>query len=198
MDIQVECNGLFCIFAALLCMILPLPWIIAVLTAAGIHEVSHILAAQISGGTIHSMTVGLSGAVIHASSMTVRKQLFCIFAGPATSLLLILTGRYTPQLALCGLVQGCFNLLPIYPLDGGRALHCITEAIFPTETAGSICKWIENTVIIAIVCLGLWASYVLKLGVEPIVISVLILSGVQSGKFSCKEEDLGVQWGHHV
>ena len=193
MDIQVECNGFIYIFAALLCLILPMPWIIAALTAAVIHELSHILAVLLSGGTIHGIMVGLRGAVIHTSSMTVRKRLVCILAGPAASLLLILTRRYTPHLALCGLVQGCFNLLPIYPLDGGRALRCITEGIFSAETAAFICKWIENGIMIAAVCLGLWASFILKLGAVPIMVSVLLFSGVRFGKISCKEENLGVQ-----
>lgn len=193
MDIQVECNSSIYIFAALLCLVMPLPWIIAALTAAAIHEVSHILAVFISGGTIHSMTVGLRVAVIRASSMTVSRQLFCILAGPAASLLLVLTGQYTPRLAFCGLVQGCFNLLPIYPLDGGRALRCISESIFSVKTATFICKWTENAVMIAVICLGLWAAVVLKLGASPVVVSVVLLSGIRNGKFSCKEENLGVQ-----
>ena len=45
-------------------------------------------------------------------------------AGPAGSFLMLLLCRVFPEAALWGTVQGLFNLLPVYPLDGGRVLRC--------------------------------------------------------------------------
>ena len=53
------------------------------------------------------------------------RELFCALAGPVGSLLLVTLQAWFPLLALCAFVQGCFNLLPLYPLDGGRALACV-------------------------------------------------------------------------
>lgn len=193
MDIRVEYRGAFFIFAALLCLTLPLPWVVAAVTAAMIHEIFHILAVLFFGGTIHMLTVGINGAVIDSSPMTVPQQLFCIVAGPMGSLLLILTGRFAPKLALCGFIQGMFNLMPLYPLDGGRAIRCMAEGLFPLETADIICKWIERILISLVVCFGIWASVIQKLGIAPILLSVLLISKAVNGKIPCKEGNLGVQ-----
>ena len=193
MDIQVDIRAGFCIFLAFLCLTLPLPWLAAAMTAAVIHETCHILAVFLSGGTIQRMIIGVHGAVIDASSLPVLPHLICILAGPAGSLLLALIGNSLPRLALCGLVQGLFNLLPLYPLDGGRALKCVTAYLYAPETADVICRWTERCVKTAIVIIGLWACFFLKLGMAPVAFSLLLLSGTSSGKFPCKEGNLAVQ-----
>lgn len=70
------------------------------------------------------------------------KELVCALAGPAGSLLLVLTFRMFPRVAVCALVQAAFNLLPVFPLDGGRALRCALTR-FCSKWANRIAVWAE-------------------------------------------------------
>ena len=60
-----------------------------------------------------------------AAPLPVGAELVCVLAGPAASLLLLLLVRPFPRLALCGFVQGVYNLLPLGRLDGARAVACL-------------------------------------------------------------------------
>ncbi|MBQ8768996.1 MAG: M50 family metallopeptidase [Oscillospiraceae bacterium] len=108
-------------------LILPLRWILAAVIAAAFHEVCHALAVYFCGGKVRRLSVGNRGAVMHADELPAVKALICILAGPAGSLLLLLLVRWIPRIALCALLQGFYNLLPIYPLDGGRAVRCLLD-----------------------------------------------------------------------
>ncbi len=114
-----------CIFAALTILLLPLKWAFAAFIAAAFHELCHILALHLCGGNVRNLSVGDRGAVIYADSMPMFKSLICVLAGPLGSLLLVAFMRWIPRIAFCALFQALYNLLPIYPLDGGRAFRCI-------------------------------------------------------------------------
>lgn len=193
MDTQVDINPWGFIFAAFLCLILPFAWVVAALTAALIHECFHILAVYLCDGRIYNLKVGIHGAVMETSVMPFWQQLFCVLAGPAGSLLLAQTGEYMPRLALCGFLQGLYNLMPLYPLDGGRMLRCLMEAMLSPESADNVCKWVEFLTIAVLLCIGLWACFVQKLGAAPVIIFLLIVSKAGYGKISCKEGNLRVQ-----
>lgn len=114
-----------CILTALTILLLPLRWIICVILAAAFHEWCHYIAVKLCGGRVETLSVGNRGAVLYADDMSALKTLICTLAGPMGSLFLVLFIRWIPRIALCAMVQGLYNLIPIYPLDGGRAIRCI-------------------------------------------------------------------------
>lgn len=110
------------IAGALILLLLPLEWIISCLIAALIHELGHYCAVLLMGGSVHGIKVGAVGTIMDASGLTPKREMVCLLAGPLAGLLTIITIRAYPAVALCGLIQSLYNLLPVYPLDGGRLM----------------------------------------------------------------------------
>ena len=188
-----EVSGTCCIWAALICLTLPLQWVLSAVAAAIIHEACHILAVFLAGGRINSIKIGTAGAVMDASELPEFRQILCILAGPVGSFSLVLAAGQMPKLAFCGLVHGLYNLLPIYPLDGGRLLACIAKKHFSPKSAHRICEWTKWTVMFVLFIFVLWMIRQWKTGIMPLLILLVMVYKTSSGKIPCKEGDLGVQ-----
>ena len=117
-------RGFFPVLALML-LLFPLRFLVGVLLAALIHELGHLLALKIAGGRVLSIRLRSFGARIEATPMSPGRAALCALAGPAAGALTIFAYKFFPELALAGLVQTVFNLLPVYPLDGGRAMRNI-------------------------------------------------------------------------
>ena len=88
-----------------------------------LHEMGHILALLVYGVPVRQFRLELSGAVLVTGSMDYRREIICSIAGPLANLLAQgLYGTY-PVFAFACLLLATINLLPIYPLDGGRILR---------------------------------------------------------------------------
>ena len=112
----------------------------AVLLAALCHELGHYAALRRRGGWVRAVRISALGAEMQvAGRMSYGGELLAVAAVvilhlwkknvPAVNLLLAaalgLLGRWWEPLYLLAGAQavlGCFNLLPILPLDGGRML----------------------------------------------------------------------------
>lgn len=130
----------FFFFAAIMLLLLPIRWILAGFAAALVHELGHSLAVRLLGGHLVSGQISSRGAKLTAAPMKPQWELAALLAGPAASLLLLFLHRLFPRIAICGFVQGCFNLLPIYPLDGGKALRCVKSIVFSRFERKTPCK----------------------------------------------------------
>lgn len=118
-----------------------------VLGAAAVHELGHWLALRWLGAEIRSLRVGLLGAVLETdcSRLSYGKELTAVLAGPGMNLLCAwLLSRLGPEAAAAvgaNLVLGGFNLLPLRPLDGGRALYLLTAWAWGPWAGDRTARW---------------------------------------------------------
>ena len=142
--------------------LLPLRWLGAVLIAAIMHELGHYCAVYLLGGEVHSFRVNVSGAVMQASGLNQFSEIICLLAGPLAGLLPLLVFRGFPVLAICGAIQSAYNLLPIYPLDGGKILREIILIAGGSERCFKIIEYFTIT-LLSIACIYIHFRYRISL-----------------------------------
>lgn len=108
------------------------------LCAAALHELGHYGAGRICGRRLKSLELSAVGAQMElsgAGALSYLQEMAVTLAGPLVNLVLgwlsIRMGWFFfagANLALAGL-----NLLPILPLDGGRALWCAVTCLAGEE-----------------------------------------------------------------
>ena len=121
----IETDGGFWLILGLMVLLFPVRVLAGILLAATIHEAGHILAVRLCGGRLNRIRLHIGGAELIAAPLSPGRELLCILAGPAAGALTVLAWRIFPELAVAGLLQTAFNLLPLPNLDGGSALRNI-------------------------------------------------------------------------
>lgn len=170
-------------------LVVPLRWLIAVFCAAMIHEAGHILVLRLQNREIRRIEIRLSGMAIHTQPLEPLEELVCALAGPAGSLLLLFAAPFYPELAVCGMFQGIWNLLPLYPLDGGRAVCSLLGLICP-EKAELITKIISGLFVLLMTVFFVAAAVHVRYLWIAFAFAVFRLAG---RKFSCNRSCLAVQ-----
>ena len=149
----------------------PLKWLVSWLAAALVHELFHYVALCLCRISVISVTVGVGGAKISTAPLSVGQECFCALAGPFGGLVLLFLSSYAPAVAVCAFFQSTYNLLPIYPLDGGRAVYCLIQSLFKPTTAEKIMKIWAWAVWICVSVLGLWLTFCCELGLIPVAVA---------------------------
>lgn len=171
-----------------------------------VHELAHALVARTEGLEIHDITLHIFGGMARLGSepATPSAELKIAVVGPGASFLLgvlflgldelvffgttfVAEGRVLRHLGVVNLVLATFNLLPGFPLDGGRALKAVlwkrhgdpAAALRTARSAG-------RSVAIALVGVGVWVYlytdrltglYSLSIGVV-----LLLVLGLKEGR----------------
>ena len=161
---------------ALAVLILPLRWLMAGAAAAAFHEGCHWAAIRLCGGKAVRLHIGGRGMRMAVEELSPGKELICALAGPVGSLLLLLTARLFPAVAVCAALQSAYNLLPIYPLDGGRALRCAVRLFLPVKMADKVSVWTERLCLAAILAGAAYAVIWLRLGLMPLLLAAMIFA----------------------
>lgn len=173
---------------ALLILILPLRWVAAFFLASTVHECFHYAALCACHSPVLQLRIGIGGIQMEIPELGYFQELMCALAGPVGELLLAFFYKSFPELAVCAIIQSAYNFLPVYPLDGGRALRCAANLIFP-HCADAVCKWVERLVFAGIVLVGIR----LKWSILAICAGCFLAIKLLSGKIPCKPSFLRVQ-----
>lgn len=183
----------FCIVLALSLLILPIKWIFAWIIASVFHELCHYAALKISGCKVLRIQINLNGAIMETDLLSCTAEILCALAGPLGGLSLLLIAKWCPRIAICGCFQSLYNLIPIFPLDGGRAVTSLLNKFFPGTKGTRIKDILENCILSGFLLCGIYAAAVLELGILPLLFAVILIVKNKIVKTSCKQRPLGVK-----
>lgn len=192
-NIPANVSGGAFLTAALLCLVLPLKWFLAALLAAAVHELFHLLALYACGGRMLGLSIGSRGASIQTGQLSRGRELLCALAGPVGGLMPLLFASRFPRLALCALVYSLYNLIPVCPLDGGRALSCAAYLLLSPKSADRVLLWVKCLCYGTLLSFGIYACFALGLGLLPLLPGILLIVETNPGKIPCKPLTKGVQ-----
>ena len=190
-NITIEVRPLLFLWLAAAVILLPVQWVAAWGVAVLVHEFCHYCAIRICGGRVFSVRLGLTGAVLESEQLSSGKEIICALAGPLGGLSALLFAKWLPRTAFCGFVHTAFNLLPIFPMDGGRVLRCIIGLAAPKSNRAKWEAFTANLIRITIALGGIYLTVVLHLGALPVIAAAVLI--IKSIKIPCKESKQRVQ-----
>lgn len=132
-----------------------------ILLAAVLHEMGHLSVLCLAGAKVRGLDIGVSGAIMDAdtSRLTYGKELAAVLAGPMMNILAaVVCGIWGGSALFVGanMVLCAFNLMPVRPLDGGRALHLLAVWIWDIERGERLAGTVGGITAMAL-ALGLFA-----------------------------------------
>ena len=158
-------------------VVLEVAFIVALFGCVALHELGHALVARHYGITTRDITLLPIGGVARLERMPTdsRQELWIALAGPAVNVglaaigfgLLALLGDsgsvVIERLAVANLALAAFNLLPAFPMDGGRVLRAVLAARRGRLEATRRAAAIGRGFAVFFGLLGLWLNPVLIL-----------------------------------
>ncbi len=186
--VRVEPGAYIALAAALL--LLPVDLVLGALICCAVHELSHLATIWAQGLTVYEITLGIRGAKILTQPLSTVQELICALAGPLGGLIPAIFARKSPIMALCALVLSAYNLIPLYPYDGGRALRSTLALILPAGIAEKLYTLLANFFMICLIALALYCWRILSLGIFPVILAACIIITTQKAKNTLQTEAL--------
>lgn len=134
-----------------------------------LHETAHAFAAYKLGYTANKIEILPYGAVLYGvpGEISARDEVKIALAGPAANFVVAFfcialwwifpaTYAFTDIVVTASLVTGVFNLLPAYPLDGGRAALALLSVKYPYKKSLRAVK--ISGAVLSLVVFGLYVG----------------------------------------
>ena len=139
--------------------------IVSFILAVLVHEMSHMAVIYASGMRIDRVCMDIGGLRIDYSGVGgMFADILAALAGPLGGILYgcfagVISGRLAFSAKL-SILYSFFNLLPVYPLDGGRVMLFVAEELLGEYSAIFLCRKISMAVSVLLLIIGflLWAS----------------------------------------
>ena len=156
----------------------------AALCAAVAHELGHLAAIWAAGGRVNRLRLTAAGAELRLEgTLSYGRELLCVLAGPMVNLVFALAASRLGAVVFGGLnlALGCFNLLPLSALDGGKALGCGVSVLFGPQVARSLLRWMDGALAVLLMLCGVWALWTVG-NVTLLVVAVWLMCAFWPGR----------------
>ncbi len=162
-----------------------------------IHELGHMLTGlifKLKVDKLEIMPCGVSVSFKESKNMSIKKielkKILIALAGPATSLFLVVLYTYLNTLYIskqdavyANLLILLFNLIPLYPLDGGRIIKGILNIEIGYEKSQQLTNLISNfTMIILTLFCSIGVYYFKNIAIFLICIFLWIITIQENNK----------------
>lgn len=158
--------------------------VLPILCAMAAHELAHLAVMLACGGKLRRLTLRFADLYMQATGLGYRQELLCALAGPLVNLGCgaVLCMKW-PSFAAYSLLLGLYNLLPVWPLDGGRVVRCALAQHLPPGDAERVCARVSFAVCGSLLLAGVILTFWKRAGLWPLgtaaclTVRLLILSG---------------------
>jgi len=151
---RIRISGGFWLLAAWFTLVNGWQLLAVILSAAALHELGHLLVLRLLGARVRELRVSVFGAELMTSAarLSYPGEIAAVLAGPAVNLLcaLVLGGAHAWVAAGAHLSLCLFNLLPVRPLDGGRALYLAASWALGPAAGETLVRWTGFTAALAL------------------------------------------------
>ncbi|MEG2420785.1 MAG: site-2 protease family protein [Oscillospiraceae bacterium] len=154
--------------------------------AAFLHELGHCMVLSLLGGRVEALRITVIGAELkldRTKPLSYPKEFAVALSGPLVSLLAAWVSARLGCFLFAGLslALGVFNLLPVWVLDGGRALYAATAGLTHEVLAAKLTYRASCLTIAALVGLGI--GTLVRYGNLTLLLTALwLLSGAVAGQ----------------
>lgn len=156
-----------------------------------IHELSHAFVAKKLGYTIKNIKLIPFGICLNLNLQEIKPkdEIKIALAGPMINLFLCLifvclwwfvpsSYNYTNIFCYANLITCLFNLIPAFPLDGGRILFAFFKDVFPAKRAIKLSKIVNIIISVLLLCTFIFSCFF-----SPNFTYLLVIFCVLSGIF---------------
>lgn len=161
-----------------------------------LHEIAHAVVAQRLGYGLNKIYLLPFGAMldINQNFVTREDEIKVALAGPSFNFILAFlclglwwifpeTYAFTSFFVFCNIITGLVNLLPCYPMDGGRVLVAMLEGKLKREKALKM-SYIFNYVFSVIFLILFFINLKFEVNISYALMAIFIFFGTINNKFS--------------